>query len=881
MAFIEHDAVSDLNDSRYDWTICVRAQSIWQGINMHKKEFRGLNVMFIDDGNHRIHAFVAATLCDKFKSILQEGSIYEISNFSVKFYHGDETYRAVKNEKHIYFNNDTTCFSLDHTDLKIQPLSFDFHCLDDVQALKKDNRFLIDVVGVLDGQPVMSKYNKDGVDGSIVKFAVTDGKCYTTVSFFNAFGDTLLNALEQKLQKPVIIIIASAKISEYLDEVGLTNYPATRFYLNTKHHVVESIRRRLADSSFYVTNTIEEDVKEDPLLTVKEIRGLKDDYIQANLELVEKRFKCPKCGKFKPYPDRRYEFCMLCSDKTGSIPVLWSAEELTRFTGKTIYDVLADETQVGDGDKFPPMLQQFEKNSYTFTLYVSKENVIQGSNVYTAVKVSDAQEISDNHTPAEKCQPEIKQTEISQDTNILKSSSPPTGESSNKTRARKTTETVELQLPQKTPQRKVKHIKMETNVRMQAFVPTFLMEKLLKMFIVGKMYTITNFQVKEYTTLDKWRCVSTDKQIMFTNQTRAREIDDREYFIPQNCFEFCDLGDVKTFATQSTYLADVVGVIVRRDDLKIVHTKDGPDKPQMRMTISDGTNYLNVTLWNDLAECFQQEISSTKFEEPMILIIAAGKVGVFQGMFILYMISKVSTHMLYEFDICNFSPTTYYINYNHHSVTELRKVSGQQQFQMQPGRIVQTKKEPKLMTVQEIKHLGEDYIEEEVICQIEITTVKDSEPWFYLECTSCYKQVDEVEGLYRCNKCNNRIIPYPDKRFGILMLGKDKTGEIEVLLMDRPARKLTQKTVFELEAEVKGEFPSQFKTMEKGEYTMKLQIREFNINEKEEVYLATDIYKGFSNPPDMRLLNYSAQQATETSFAQSEGNSIHLDTLGN
>lgn len=42
----------------------------------------------------------------------------------------------------------------------------------------------------------------------------------------------------------------------------------------------------------------------------------------------------------------RYEFCMLCSDKTGSIPVLWSAEELTRFTGKTIYDVLADETEV-------------------------------------------------------------------------------------------------------------------------------------------------------------------------------------------------------------------------------------------------------------------------------------------------------------------------------------------------------------------------------------------------------------------------------------------------------------------------------------------------------------------------------------------------------
>ena len=43
--------------------------------------------------------------------------------------------------------------------------------------------------------------------------------------------------------------------------------------------------------------------------------------------------------------------------------------------------------------------------------------------------------------------------------------------------------------------------------------------------------------------------------------------------------------------------------------------------------------YLNVTLWNDLVEGFQQEISSNKFEEPMIVIIATGKVGVFQGVF--------------------------------------------------------------------------------------------------------------------------------------------------------------------------------------------------------------------------------------------------------
>ncbi|XP_063946070.1 uncharacterized protein LOC135151515 [Daucus carota subsp. sativus] len=380
------------------------------------------------------------------------------------------------------------------------------------------------------------------------------------------------------------------------------------------------------------------------------------------------------------------------------------------------------------------------------------------------------------------------------------------------------------------------------NVRMQAFVPLFLLEKLQKMFTVGKMYTITNFQVKNYTELDKWRCVSIDKQIQFTNQTRGKEMDEKEYFIPQNCFEFCDLGDMKSLANQTTYLADVVGVVTRRDDLKLVHTKQGVDKYQLRMIITDGSHYLNVTLWGDLAECFHQEVSSSTFEEPLIIIIAAGKVGIFQD----------------EYDLCNFNPTAYYINYNHHSVAHLRKMSTDPNFKKEHIRIIQTKKEPKLMSIQEIKQLGEDYIEEEVICQVRINTVHESNSWFYAECTTCYKQIDKVEDVYY--------------RFGICITATDTTGDIDILLMDRPIRKLFGKTVFQMEDEEKGQFPAALKTMEKDDYTIKLEIREFNIKDKEELYVANDLYRGLEMHTAVRLPTCSVQQPTEVSVAQSSGN---------
>ncbi|KAL1817442.1 hypothetical protein ACET3Z_020016 [Daucus carota] len=242
------------------------------------------------------------------------------------------------------------------------------------------------------------------------------------------------------------------------------------------------------------------------------------------------------------------------------------------------------------------------------------------------------------------------------------------------------------------------------NVRMEAFVPLFLMEKLQKVFILGKMYAISNFQVKNYTETDKWRCVTTDRQIQFTNQTRAKELGDNDYFIAKNCFEFCDLGDIKSFANQTKYLADVVGVVTRREDLKLVHTKQGVDKYQIRMTIADG-------------------------------------------------------------------------------------------------------------------------------------------------------------------------------RFAIIIVAKDETGEINILLMDRPIRKLFGKTVLEMEEEEKGKFPATFKTMEKGIYTIKLEIREFNIKEKEEMYIGNDIYQGSYMVPKMKERKFTVQQATEISQAQSSGTSIHLDNI--
>ena len=49
MAFYNYDSVEKLDDSKDEWTVRVRAQSVWKGITKKTGEFRGLNIIFFDD----------------------------------------------------------------------------------------------------------------------------------------------------------------------------------------------------------------------------------------------------------------------------------------------------------------------------------------------------------------------------------------------------------------------------------------------------------------------------------------------------------------------------------------------------------------------------------------------------------------------------------------------------------------------------------------------------------------------------------------------------------------------------------------------------------------------------------------------------------------
>lgn len=54
MSFSKFHRFDELDESSTDWCIHVRAQAIWKGVNKKTKEFRGYNIISIDDSVSRI-----------------------------------------------------------------------------------------------------------------------------------------------------------------------------------------------------------------------------------------------------------------------------------------------------------------------------------------------------------------------------------------------------------------------------------------------------------------------------------------------------------------------------------------------------------------------------------------------------------------------------------------------------------------------------------------------------------------------------------------------------------------------------------------------------------------------------------------------------------
>ncbi|KAK1393411.1 hypothetical protein POM88_012467 [Heracleum sosnowskyi] len=378
MGFEQFESLASLKVSKYNSNIRVRVQAVWRGVTKDTKDLKGINIILVDDSSNRIHAFVNAKYANLFEDKIEEGQIITIKKFAreipLRFLVGT------------YLIRGSTLFS-----------------------------YALDVVGVIDFVQGKTVYTKGNEERSHVKFEITNGRMNVKVTFFGTLGDDFQRLRREIAGDTVIITIASAKANEWDDKINLTNYPATRFYLNADHYSVKELMAKSKDPSFAPKNTFEHDEEIKYITTVKDIQNLKDEYIQKkvtcaiSVRKVETNYnwfynKCPRCeeevcfvgGNYTckacvrniPFPNKRFMILTLCSDETGSIPVIFPDHEIRKLVGKSVFEV-----QLEENDKFPTLLTQFEDQNYTLTLLITEDNIKKVCDAYNAVEIKPLEEV--------------------------------------------------------------------------------------------------------------------------------------------------------------------------------------------------------------------------------------------------------------------------------------------------------------------------------------------------------------------------------------------------------------------------------------------------------------------------------------------------------
>ncbi|KAK1401325.1 hypothetical protein POM88_000930 [Heracleum sosnowskyi] len=596
-----------------------------------------------------------------FEKDLNEGDIYIISNFHVRDYIGDEFNRCVRTENHIYFADFTKVEKDSNVGLRIQDCSFDLFDLLDTEKMEEDKRFLCDVIGVIDDKPTLREYvTESNEEKTQLKFSITDGRCSRKVSFFGHLAKEVDDALKDSCENPVIIIIASVKCN-------------------------------------------------------------------TDLIIIYGRFKCQECGRIYPHPDKR--FCTLCCDSTRGIAIVFNDREMRKLTGKTVFEVTLDEAQemlednttpseatptTGQSStksrarKSPQSSKEVDDENVPLKMlkFVKKEKVSHFAFMFTLpipIQIASSVTITTFLKSVNKLPHFPYYIDITflhtftmsiQIFNNIKDVSPGSFNWNLKVRI------VRFWRGVSRTGEEFKGFNIlildDKHDRMHAFIPGNLAEKFEEQIKVGKVYIIFNFIVKDYKAEDRFRCIDSNRQIILKNFTQIEEIHANDSLIPHNVFDFYDLNDLKVIANKNIYLPDIVGVMEKElPPLRRFKNCNGEPQCQLKFQITDGST--NVTFWDNLAEELEEEFNKN-MEYPRIIIIASAKITSWKD----------------TIEISNVTATKFYLNYNHHSVIELRKMLNTPLFSKYDFSSQKTEKLENL-SVHEIHCLDETYIQASTI----------------------------------------------------------------------------------------------------------------------------------------------------------------------
>ncbi|XP_074354066.1 uncharacterized protein LOC141692985 [Apium graveolens] len=411
--------------NKTSWRIKVRLTRMWPGFNDTTGDFKGLNLIFLDDDKTHIHAYAGPEFCNGQDAEPTEGHLYSVSNFTVaksRFNHS-----PVSNKKCIFFQKYTKMERITKEDEMIPRHKFELVSLGCLHTRVGESRILTDVIGVFEGPgTTSSRHTQKGIK-NIFMFDIVDDSLRARVTVWDKLADKLRADVESLQGDAHIIIITGCKITTYNSMIQISSYGCSKYYIDLDYEVVHDLRRKFSltygaiDESEFIGVKFEETIKS---YKVGEISNLRmenmdemevmcfsknekiDDSVKwwyygcdicsAELEVVDDFYRCTgECKQIISYADKRFHVTSYVSDSTGTIQVIFFDREIRRLTSKNVNNIQKD----GSSIEYPELLKELEGKQLSVTICLNKNNLLDGHSIFFASDVAECGEAANADCP--------------------------------------------------------------------------------------------------------------------------------------------------------------------------------------------------------------------------------------------------------------------------------------------------------------------------------------------------------------------------------------------------------------------------------------------------------------------------------------------------
>ncbi|KAJ1399583.1 hypothetical protein SESBI_30231 [Sesbania bispinosa] len=370
-----------------------------------------IELVVLDEQGGRIQCTVKSIHVYLFENSINEGNVYMLENLSVALNSGK--YKPTMHEFRMFFKRETRVTLVE--DSSIPLYGFSFVPFVEILNETKDDRRLVDVLGVVIGKGNLIEFKKEGKPCNyvVIELENIEGGLKLRCTLWEDYAFMFLKHLEDHPSESYVVVLQFAKIKNFKGSVGVSNTTYnSKLFINANIPEIEDFQMRLKSSdsqqgiqfsqlSDHASLTLEEeflergvyksiaDLKEviqnSVFVTIGTVKDIESEYnwcyrackkCSLGLKLDGSMFYCKKCVTHYSTFVTRYSIQLRVVDETDSASFILFDKEASNFLKIPAYELRTSYiAKGGDKNRHPEEIDSFKDKKFLFKVQVKIQDM--------------------------------------------------------------------------------------------------------------------------------------------------------------------------------------------------------------------------------------------------------------------------------------------------------------------------------------------------------------------------------------------------------------------------------------------------------------------------------------------------------------------------